>query len=204
MPNETKLKKYEDVLMAAFDFSEADLAANESGSLSAGQVSALQQQRTRQIRNIALMCALVIALALFVMVAVTLATVPMLAFIVLFTLIATLNGTRSIRRLNHDLQSGVEEVEGRIELDLRSAEDGSGEYVVRLDGRKFKVKRAGFSAFKNGDPYRLYYTPHAKTILSVAWLRDDDPFTDQAVRDNAVENVEPDPLEEHRLSRQKR
>ncbi len=176
MSTDSKVKKYEDVLMAALNFTEDDRAANEAGSLSVGQVSTLQQQRTRQIRSITLMCAFVLALALFVMVAVTLATVPMLAFIVLFMVVATVNGTRSIQRLNHDLQANVEAVEGRIELDLRSAEDGSGNYFVWLDGRKFKVQRDGFLAFKNGDPYRLYYTPHTKMILSVDWLRDDDPF----------------------------
>jgi len=210
MPKETKLKKYEDVLMAAFEFNEVDLAANQAGSLSAGQVSALQQQRTRQIRSIAVMCALVIALGLFVMVAVSIVTIPMLAFILLFVVVATLNGGRSLRQLNQDLGDRVAEVEGRVEQDLRSAEDGSGDYFVRLDERKFKVKREGFLAFKNGDPYRLYYTPRGKKILSVEWLRDDDPFiaveerrlsATRADSENALQSFTPDEIERRSRAR---
>jgi len=210
MPKETKLKKYEDVLMAAFEFNEVDLAANQAGSLSAGQVSALQQQRTRQIRSIAVMCALVIALGLFVMVAVSIVTIPMLAFILLFVVVATLNGGRSLRQLNQDLGDRVAEVEGRVEQDLRSAEDGSGDYFVRLDERKFRVKREGFLAFKNGDPYRLYYTPRGRKILSVEWLRDDDPFiaveerrlsATRADSENALQSFTPDEIERRSRAR---
>lgn len=200
MSTDSKVKKYEDVLMAALNFTADDLTVNQAGSLSVGQVRALQQQQTRQIRRITLMCAFVLALALFVMVAVTLATVPMLAFIVLFMVVATVNGTRSIQRLNHDLQASVEAVEGRIELDLCSAEDGSGNYFVWLDGRKFKVQRDGFLAFKNGDPYRLYYTPHSHTILSAEWLRDDDPFVERG--DDAAQAISA--LDDQPLSRQMR
>jgi hypothetical protein len=36
-----------------------------------------------------------------------------------------------------------------------------------------------FLSFKNGDPYRIYYAPATKLILSAEWLRDDSPFVDQ-------------------------
>ncbi|MBK8029121.1 MAG: hypothetical protein IPK17_06325 [Chloroflexi bacterium] len=80
------------------------------------------------------------------------------------------------------------------------AEDGSGNYFVWLDGRKFKVQHDGFLAFKNGDPYRLYYTPHSHTILSAEWLRDDDPFVERG--DDAAQAISA--LDDQPLSRQMR
>lgn len=177
MPKDIKLKKHEEVLMAALEYTEDDLAANQSGALSAGQVVALQQRRTRQARNLVVMCALVIALASFVALAWPLAALPMLLLTLLFIGIATLNGGRAIRRMTRDLGAGVADVEGRIELDARSAENG-GEYYVQLDACKFKVRREAFFAFKNRDPYRIYYAPHSQLILSVEWLRDDQPFAE--------------------------
>ncbi len=179
MPKDIKLKKHEEVLMAALEYTDDDLAANQSGAWSAGQVVALQQRRTRQARNLVVMCALVIALASFVALAWPLAALPMLLLTLLFIGIATLNGGRAIRRMTRDLGAGVAEVEGRIELDARSAENG-GEYFVQVDMCKFKVRREAFFAFKNRDPYRLYYAPHSHVLLSVEWLRAEDPFINSA------------------------
>ncbi len=47
-------------------------------------------------------------------------------------------------------------------------------YSVQIGDRKFMVNEKVFLTFKNGDPYAIYFTPFAKTILSVDWLRDDD------------------------------
>jgi hypothetical protein len=37
----------------------------------------------------------------------------------------------------------------------------------------FAINKPIFLAFKNGDPYRIYYAPHSKTLLSAEWLRDE-------------------------------
>lgn len=179
MPKDIKLKKHEEVLMAALEYTDDDLAANQSGAWSAGQVVALQQRRTRQARNLVVMCALVIALASFVAFVWSLAAIPMLLLTLLFIGVAALNGGRTIQRMTRDLGAGVAEVEGRVELDARSAENG-GDYFVQVDMCKFKVRREAFFAFKNRDPYRLYYAPHSQVLLSVEWLRAEDPFINSA------------------------
>ncbi|MBN8638752.1 MAG: hypothetical protein J0M07_25785 [Anaerolineae bacterium] len=177
MPDDIKIKKYEEVLMAALDFDEDDLAANERGSYSERQIATLHHQRSRQLRRTVLMCAVVIVMAAFVAFVWPLAAIPMLLLVLLFLLMATLNGGQALRRLARDVRDSVAAVEGRIELDARSAENG-GDYFVQMDAYKFKVQREAFFAFKNRDPYRLYYAPNTKTILSVEWLRADPPFTE--------------------------
>lgn len=84
----------------------------------------------------------------------------------------------------------AESVEGRVQLDLHRSYNGSmhhvggnhyrmsggrDQYYVYIGGMRFEVSKAGFLAFKNDDPYIVYYAPHSKMLLSAEWLRDD-PF----------------------------
>ena len=48
MAADSKVKKYEDVLMAAIRFDEDDLAANEAGTFSAAQILAFKHRRAAQ------------------------------------------------------------------------------------------------------------------------------------------------------------
>lgn len=176
MPDDIKLKKYEEVLMTALAFSEEDLATNEVGALSPHQVLDFQQRRNVQA-VIAGLYAIVFAFIGLMMVTAPRSVGPMLFLALLFSLLVFWIGRVAPWQLNSDLQAGVQSAEGRIELEVRSAENGTA-YFVKLDDRKFKVKKPAFLAFKNGDPYRIYYAPHSQTILSVDWLRDDDPFID--------------------------
>lgn len=187
MPKQVKLKKHEEVLMAALAFSEEDLAANQGGDLSPDQVVVFKQQRNLQTL-IAGFYALVVAFLTFMMLAAPRSIGPMLFLGLLFSLLVFWIGRVAPWQLNRDLRDGVQSAEGRIELDLRSAENGT-TYFVKLDDRKFKVKKPAFLAFKNGDPYRIYYAPNTKTILSAEWLRDDNPFieTDEEMSSDALE-----------------
>lgn len=177
MPDDIKLKKYEEVLMAAFDFDTADLAANERGNYSEHQIAALHHQRRRYVVTGAIMAGLMLLFLAFVVLTSSQLAALFNGVAVLGLLLAAFSTGQHVYRLNRDLQTPVSAVEGRVELDARSVENG-GDYVVQVEEQKFKVRREAFFAFKNGDPYRLYYAPHSQTILSVDWLRDDQPFVD--------------------------
>jgi hypothetical protein len=85
----------------------------------------------------------------------------------------------------------AESVEGRVQLDMHHTYNrsmhqvggnhyrmtgGRSHYYVYIGGMRFEVSKAGFLAFKNDDPYIVYYAPHSRMLLSAEWLRDNDPF----------------------------
>lgn len=58
-------------------------------------------------------------------------------------------------------------IEGRINLNINGRR-----FSIALDNQRFDLKQEAFLAFKNDDPYRLYFTPRTKILLSAEWLRD--------------------------------
>jgi hypothetical protein len=61
--------------------------------------------------------------------------------------------------------------EGYIELDVRSNRSGT-RFKVRSQSVVFDVDKRVFLAFKNNEPYLIYFAPYSKTIVSAEWLRD--------------------------------
>jgi hypothetical protein len=76
------------------------------------------------------------------------------------------------RWFNDDLRKGeIANIEGRVRLDI--ADNGrSSSYSVAIEKTIFRINKQVFLAFKNGDPYRIYYAPHSMKMLSAEWLRD--------------------------------
>lgn len=182
MPQAAKLKKYEDVLMAALDFTEADLAANETGEYSRRQIDALKRRRVLSGVAFTSAGAVVSALALLIgMVAASGSGAMLAVFIAALLALTVIVTVINALRVTRDLRDGARVVEGRVELATNQGEQAN-YYFVNVERVKFRVKKSVFLAFKNGDPYRLYYAPHSKSILSAEWLRDDDPFTEDAPR----------------------
>jgi hypothetical protein len=176
MSNNAKLKKYEDVLMTALQFRESDLAANEAGELSPTQIRKLQWRRSMAIIGALVLTAIFAFILLsFVRFAAFRGASPLLAigFVIVVGILAFI--TYQAVSLTNDLRDGVSVVEGRVQLDMNRGEQTS-RFYVKIDNIRFRVRKAVFLAFKNGDPYRIYYAPRSKLILSVEWLRDDDPF----------------------------
>jgi hypothetical protein len=68
------------------------------------------------------------------------------------------------------LQSPLETVEGPVQLDVVTG-NKSLRYSLAVGDAQFYVQKPVFLAFKNGDPYRIYYAPAAKMIVSAEWLR---------------------------------
>ena len=70
--------------------------------------------------------------------------------------------------------------EGRVDLSIQ----GDYDYFLLVEKQRFRLrKKDTFLTFKNGDPYRIYYTPRSRQILSVEWLREnDDNLLDESER----------------------
>lgn len=175
-----KPKKYEDLLMAALNFTEADLEANQAGELSARQIAALEKRRGLMFMGVFVS---MVVMALFFLIASVMqpsddATVFYFftVFPALFTLYLAYNVYRYGKDI-HDRRSAV--VEGRVELDISGGQN-SANFAIKLENKKFRLNKRQFLTFKSGDPYRVYYAPKSRRILSAEWLRDDSPFVDQS------------------------
>lgn len=89
--------------------------------------------------------------------------------------------------------------EGRVDLSLNALQN-TAEYFLRVENMRFTIKQNAFLTFKNGDPYRIYYAPHSKKILSVEWLREDDNLIDE--RERARLQDAPERTPEHEASQE--
>lgn len=131
--------------------------------------------------------------------------VSVLAFLfMLIPLLLAIQSFLKMRPFRFDLRDNqVEQIEGRIHLDfkqqnpriallyiitglwfwpillyffLKRANNTDNDYLLTIADQEFKIKKSLFLALKNGDPYSVYYAPHSREILSLEWLRDDQPF----------------------------
>ncbi len=179
-----KPKKYAERLMAAFNFDEDDLEANQGGYLSQRQINRLKAVRNRSLSTFVLLALLFAFLAFFIVAAgfhpPTILPSVVTAFVVILA-VYSISGTKpgAIIRDLSDNQAAVSE--GRVDLLLSNAQYGS-EYFLRVENVRFTVTQNAFLAFKNGDPYRIYYTPRSRKILSVEWLREDANLLDEDER----------------------
>jgi hypothetical protein len=158
-------QRLEDVI----GFTDDDLEDNLRGDLSNRQISELLISR-----NTAAVIAVITLLGscgLFALVF----TVNDAALIVVVQIIAGITalwGLSRAYRFQHDLRDGLEFIDGPVHLDIKNAGRGGADYLVAIEDVRFRVKKDVFLAFKNGDPYRIFFAPHSKRILSVEWLRE--------------------------------
>jgi hypothetical protein len=179
-----------DALARALHFDAADLDANRQGYMS-------KRQRTRLRRWGCLNVAFLTIAAVFV-------TMGALIFIVFlvprvnpslfnFWILVPLGwvvagllylwyAIRTWRRVNADLYKGAVAIgEGRVFLDIamiqiRTQFWSSSPYHVKVADAKFRVNRRILLAFKNDEPYCVYYAHHTRQILSAEWLPDRKPL----------------------------
>lgn len=162
---ETKHKpKYEALerLMICFDFTPEDIVANAQGHFSQRQRQHLQfQQRQRLTFVISLSVAVLIG---------HLIRLPSVISLVLSFGLYILGGSVLMQwfkqRIDFDNEPVIE-TEGRIELFLNTRP-----YRLFIDQLDFPLTQWQFLALKNYDPYRIYWIPKTRKILSVEWLRD--------------------------------
>ena len=172
-----KPKKYEERLMAALDFDEADLEANQVGQFSQRQIKRLNANRVAVTFGWALVLLAGICLGALVLAAsnpvagLEASTIAILLTIAGVDVLLFLYNWLRANRLAADLRARqIAQVEGRVDLKLSSGQYSS--YFLNIGGMRFPMKQPQFLAFKNGDPYRIYYTPRSKKILAVEWLRE--------------------------------
>lgn len=181
--------EYQQMLSDTFDFTDQDLAANQQGVISPRQVELLQRKR-RHSGLITLFSAVVLIIMGGIGLMFVLLLPPFGVILMLFLIYAGYQVWKRWSALERDLREGlVAQVEGLINLDIRQSTRTTGtssrqryetviRYFVRVGNIKLRVDRPMFFAFKNGDPYRIYYLPRYKHIVSVEWLnaRADNPF----------------------------
>lgn len=152
-------QKPSEVLKYALGFSDEDLAANQAGKMSTNQRLRCLTKRNWWLFGCVL-CILGFLVSWF-------GSRESLFFLVVFgvsIVVCLVNAYRYYKDARDGIASSVE---GRINLQITS-----GRFSIVLDGGKFALKKQTFLAFKNGDPYCLYYSPHNKILLSAEWLRD--------------------------------
>ncbi|MBK8025511.1 MAG: hypothetical protein IPK19_29975 [Chloroflexi bacterium] len=179
MAQDSKPKKYEDLLMAALRFDESDLAANMAGAWSERQSAQLLQRQRDHVVWAVILGILAFVFTFFLVrvsgsVGLALNGLAALSFMAGLIAVAV-----SRSRITKDLQSNLREVEGRVRLDTRSSNNKT-TYFLRIDDVRFKVSKKEFLTFKNHDPYRIYYAPNQKKILSAEWLRGDSGSIDES------------------------
>ncbi len=171
-----KPKKYEDHLMSAFACDEGDIETNKAGYLSRRQHDRLRRQRQQATSIWTLVVLLeLLGFAFILPMAFTgypiqLITSP-LFFMVLIGLLGVYFGYRAYNYGADLNENRVDSVEGTIDLTV-SAAQYTVAYLMTIDTLRFTLTKAQYSALKNGDPYRVYYTRYSKKVLAVEWLRD--------------------------------
>jgi hypothetical protein len=171
--------KPEHLLMEALDFTDEDLAANREGYLTKRQLLRLSQRQNSWTMGVVLAAIGSVFLCAFAIMDGIRIGDTVSSRVGIIGLIAILAGGFVLytwtkgARFAVDLRQGeLEAVEGRVALDVISQGSSGNAYTVQIEDRTFAINKPIFLAFKNGDPYRIYYAPHSRTILSAEWLRE--------------------------------
>lgn len=156
-------------LMKAMNCTDEDLSANRDGYMTLRQKNRLKRRRTSLILYI--FGGLAIGSLQLTIFGYLFSDVIIIVLLIgTFTILYTVLGFLERRRFSLDLHKGaVEVIEGRITLDVVTGRGAY--YAVSIGKIKFRINRRVFLAFKNGDPYCLYFAPHAKVLLSADWLQ---------------------------------
>ena len=204
MTDKRKLKP-DELLMDSIGFDEDDLAANRAGKLGPNQAARLKRlQQNARISGVAangvgtlLMLGGLILTIIGFLGAIGLVIVGLM-FLAVGMQLFMRNGLWTLRAARAQLldsqMNAVERIEGRVSLDVQARNgfmgSSSSEYTVRLEGRDWSVTREVFLAFKNGDPYALYYGPRSGVVLAAEWLREPPPGIDTPADDEDKEWVD--------------
>jgi hypothetical protein len=68
------------------------------------------------------------------------------------------------------LKGNVESIEGKAHLEGYRARDGM-KYFIKFGNSKFNIGRSAFQEFMNNEDYRVYYSPHARRIISAEKIK---------------------------------
>jgi hypothetical protein len=174
--------------MGVLHFDAEDVEANEAGTLSPRQVADLKGERRSQFFWLGFFSVLYFGALVLLVVEIpfeSLIAALMLGAGVVGVGVASYNYATKINPLNKDLRDNhALAVDGRVDLSLKPRGRRI-QYSMAVGKMTFPIRKDVFLSFKNRDPYRVYYAPHSKQILSVEWLRNDNPFFDSDEDDEA-------------------
>jgi hypothetical protein len=164
----------ETALMWAIGFTPMDLAVNQDGILSDYQRKKFRILRRKNLLSL-LSCVLV-AIAVLALRQVWVSPVNSLCLLIPILLcgLIALGAIINIYKYHRDVtQNRVDAVQGRINLNIMDKTRYT-TYTMNVQNQRWVVEKDILLAFKNGDPYAIYYAPHSKIILSAEWLREGD------------------------------
>ncbi len=179
-----KPKGHEEELAHALDFTAEDLEHNRAGQLSPRQTAHLRDRNRAWRRLLRKWLVVVAGAALYgYLIASSNLDYRNLSGLVFFmpgVTIAALFDLLSHYRLRRPLaldgaRAEVARAEGRVRLNI-AGKNWPRTFDLVLDDLTFPVTEQELLAFKNGDPYVLYYLPNTRTLLAAEWL----PHTDSA------------------------
>lgn len=164
-----------EAIMQALGFTTDDLSANQRGTLGAYQIAYLQTLQTRVLLmggGAFFVFALLAATFLFLG---QQQNAIILTFAGIFcTLLNALTAGifgRQWMRLAADIRHAqVDPVEGIMERVVRT-EGRMNNFVLRIDGQQFAVKKELFRLFRHEIPYRMYRAAHSGTLLGAEPLQ---------------------------------
>ena len=177
------------MIFDALDITKKDLALNKTGRISSHQIHHLAHLRLFGIASwLIVIILLPVVLVLFFTGSIF---EPSIAFcpvvLIVFFVLAIMNIPITLK-VNKDLKiKSPSVVEGQIRTKITNTK-----HSIYIDDMSFDVDVLLFRIFKNGDPYRIYYAPHTKQILSAVWLPGENPFNtpdDELLTENDLDDA---------------
>lgn len=178
------------LLMDTLHFNEDDLEANRNGELSESQRTQLDYYLNKFIEG---RKALIIGGAVIAIIAVAntfffrSSTFTNMLFIVGLVLLGSLwFVNRQVTNTQNGLQQGrINSIQGVISLDLKANDNPT--YYVNCGALRFTICKDVFLAFKNNEPYVLYYVPWNNKLLSAEIMSDGGIAYDDQFEENSAE-----------------
>lgn len=165
-------------LAEAIGFNEDDLDHNRDGYLSERQRQALLGKPWPRYAALIAVTLALAAGALFVFVDQLRVDSPhtghktVLLLFAVVEVIAVVFIVVPYSSYRQDAQGMVaDSVQGHVSLDV----EGGGNtviYTLEISGERFTLDKHVFLAFKNDEPYVVYFAPHSRKLLAAEWLRE--------------------------------
>ncbi len=166
-------------LSTVLKFNDDDLAANRDGYMTVRQRSRLQQETRRFVqKHVAVGLSILLFFGCLLVILFQSASISQINLMTICTLILGITLTLAQpgflfykalgrrRAVRADLYKGsVAVTEGLVALTIYQRGRYSG-LEISVGGEAFKVDSDVFVAFKNGEPYAIYYAPHSRTLLA--------------------------------------
>jgi hypothetical protein len=168
-------------LMGAFNFTPADLDANQHGYMSKEQRPNLRKAHLRKLRLSLIIigiCASVLLLALVALVfrlgkppESPLGLACALVALTTMTMTISLGTFHDWRQFDADLRKGeVSSISGRVSLRILGGSHPNVTCRLRIQSMELSVSEDQLLALKDGESYRVFFAPNSKVILSVESL----------------------------------